>query len=294
MQSIWNEIQKKFNSGDSYTKILYINVGIFFVYKASLVFSFLFQINNLNDFLINYLYFPSNTIEFLKKPWTIISYMFLHVSFMHILFNMIWFYFGSKLFLQYFNGKQLISVYIIGGISGALFYMLCYNLFPVFNTSFQNSLLLGASASVISIFIAVSTYVPNYRVSLPFFGNIQLKYIAFILIVLDIFNIEVSNPGGHISHLGGALFGYIYIKLLNKGIDISVNYHNFINYFTRINKNKFKKVYKRKNTTDDDIYRTNKANKQKKINEILEKISKSGYESLSKSEKEILFKESKK
>ena len=246
MQSIWNEIQKKFNSGDSYTKILYINVGIFFVYKASLVFSFLFQINNLNDFLINYLYFPSNTIEFLKKPWTIISYMFLHVSFMHILFNMIWFYFGSKLFLQYFNGKQLISVYIIGGISGALFYMLCYNLFPVFNTSFQNSLLLGASASVISIFIAVSTYVPNYRVSLPFFGNIQLKYIAFILIVLDIFNIEVSNPGGHISHLGGALFGYIYIKLLNKGIDISVNYHNFINYFTRINKNKFKKVYKRK------------------------------------------------
>ena len=123
--------------------------------------------------------------------------------------------------------------------------------------------------------------------------SVQLKYIAIILIVLDIFNIEV-NPGGHISHLGGAIFGYTYIKLLKRGIDISVNYHNFINYFTRFKKNKFKKVYKRKNSSDDDLFRTNKANKQKKINEILEKISKSGYESLSKKEKELLFKESKK
>ena len=294
MQSIWKDIRNKFNSGDSYSKILYTNIAFFLIYKASLVVSFLFQINYLNDFLVNYLYFPSNTIEFLKKPWTIISYMFLHVSFMHILFNMICLYFGSKLFLQYFNGKQLISVYIVGGISGALFYMFSYNFFPVFNSSLQNSVLLGASASVISIFIAVSTYVPNYRVSLPLIGSVQLKYIAIILIVLDIFNIEVSNPGGHISHLGGAIFGYIYIKLLKRGIDISVNYHNFINYFTRFKKNKFKKVYKRKNSSDDDLFRTNKANKQKKINEILEKISKSGYESLSKKEKELLFKESKK
>ena len=294
MQSIWKDIQKNFNSGYSYSKILYVNIAFFLIYKASLVVSFLFQINYLNDFLVNYLYFPSNTIEFLKKPWTIISYMFIHVSFMHILFNMIWLYFGSKLFLQYFNGKQLISVYVIGGISGAFFYMFCYNFFPVFNSSLQNSVLLGASASVISIFIAVSTYVPNYRVSLPLIGSVQLKYIAIILIVLDIFNIEVSNPGGHISHLGGAIFGYIYIKLIKRGIDISVNYHNFINYFTRFKKNKFKKVYKRKNSSDDDLFRTNKVNKQKKINEILEKISKSGYESLSKKEKELLFKESKK
>ena len=294
MQSIWKDIQNKFNRGHSYSKILYINIAFFLIYKAYLVVLFLFEINHLNDFLVNYLYFPSNTIEFLKKPWTIISYMFLHVSFMHILFNMIWLYFGSKLFLQYFNGKQLISVYVVGGISGALFFMFCYNFFPVFNSNLQNSVLLGASASVISIFIAVSTYVPNYRVSLPLIGSVQLKYIAIILIALDIFNIEVSNPGGHISHLGGALFGYTYIKLLKRGIDISVNYHNFINYFTRFKKNKFKKVYKRKNSSDDDLFRTNKANKQKKINEILEKISKSGYESLSKKEKELLFKESKK
>tara|TARA_B100000683_G_scaffold193288_1_gene186273 strand:- start:6019 stop:6642 length:624 start_codon:yes stop_codon:yes gene_type:complete len=207
---------------------------------------------------------------------------------------MIWLYFGSKLFLQYFNGRQFLCVYILGGISGGLFYMLSYNILPAFATNIHNSVLIGASASVLAVFIAVSSYSPNYKVLLPLIGNIQLKYIALSLIVLDLVNIEVSNAGGHISHLGGAIFGFLYVGLLKKGVDISVNFYKFIGYFSFSKKNKAKKRYNRKQRFNDDFFLSKKAEKQKKINLILEKISKSGYESLSKVEKEILFKESKK
>ena len=165
--------------------------------------------------------------------------------------------------------------------------------FAVFTDNTYKSVLLGASASVIAIFIAISSYTPNYRVQLPLIGNIQLKYIALCLIILDLINIEKSNPGGHISHLGGAIFGFLYVILLRKGMDISVNFYNFIEYFFFSKKSKLKKVHKREHRGNDDVFLSNKAKKQKKINIILEKISKSGYESLSRDEKEILFKESK-
>lgn len=294
MQSIWEDIQKNFKSGTNFTKLLYLNLGVFLIYKVILLCTFIFQLNDIHLFMQNYLYFPSSSIKFISKPWTIISYMFIHTNFFHLLFNMIWLHFGSKLFLQYFNGKQLLSVYILGGISGGLFYMLCFNILPAFTDNSHNSVLFGASASVLAIFIAISYHRPNYRVVLPLIGNIQLKYIALSLIILDLVNIEVNNPGGHISHIGGAIFGFLYIILLRKGMDISVNFYNFFEHFSFSKRSKIKKAYKRKHRSNDDIFLSDKAEKQKKINLILEKISKSGYESLSKEEKEVLFKESKK
>ena len=294
MKSIWIDIQKSFKNGTNFTKVLYINIGLFLLYRLLLVLSFLFQYHDIDSLIQNYLYLPASNILFISRPWTIISYMFIHTDFFHLLFNMIWLYFGSKLFLQYFNGRQFLSVYILGGISGGLFYMLSYNILPAFATNIHNSVLIGASASVLAVFIAVSSYSPNYKVLLPLIGNIQLKYIALSLIVLDLVNIEVSNAGGHISHLGGAIFGFLYVGLLKKGVDISVNFYKFIGYFSFSKKNKAKKTYKRKQRFNDDFFLSKKAEKQKKINLILEKISKSGYESLSKVEKEILFKESKK
>ena len=294
MKSIWIDIQKSFKNGTNFTKVLYINIGLFLLYRLLLVLSFLFQYHDIDSLIQNYLYLPASNILFISRPWTIISYMFIHTDFFHLLFNMIWLYFGSKLFLQYFNGKQFLSVYILGGISGGLFYMLSYNILPAFATNIHNSVLIGASASVLAVFIAVSSYSPNYKVLLPLIGNIQLKYIALSLIVLDLVNIEVSNAGGHISHLGGAIFGFLYVGLLKKGVDISVNFYKFIGYFSFSKKNKAKKRYNRKQRFNDDFFLSKKAEKQKKINLILEKISKSGYESLSKVEKEILFKESKK
>lgn len=291
MNTIWNDIKNNYKSGTSFTRILYINLGFFILYKLLFVFSFLFDTGEINSFIKDYLALPSNSVLLQKKPWTFISYMFVHQSFFHLLFNMVWLHLGSKLFLQYFNGKQLISTYILGGISGGLLFITTFNVLQVFSSDVLTSSVVGASASVIAVFIAISTYSPNYRISIPLIGTIPLKYIAITLITLDILSISANNPGGHIAHIGGAIFGYMYVSLLKRGIDISVNFYNFINFFSqKKKKKKSKNVNTRKS---DDIFRSEKAEKQKHINSILEKISKSGYESLTKEEKELLFKESK-
>ena len=292
MKELFQKLSYEYRKSSILNKIIYLNIGIFLFISIFESFAFITQTNI--QYYLEKFYLPADTNKIIARPWTFLTYMFLHNNILHLLFNMIWLHFGSKLFLQYFNGKQLLSVYILGGISGGLFYMFCFNILPAFTNITNNSVLLGASSSVIAIFIAISSYKPNYKVLLPLIGNIQLKYIALSLIILDLVNIEVSNAGGHISHLGGAIFGFLYVSLLKKGIDISVNFYKFIGYFTFSKKNKEKKTYKRKQKFNDDFFLSKKAEKQKKINIILEKISKSGYESLSKVEKEILFKESKK
>ena len=222
--------------------------------------------------------------------------MFLHTDFIHLLINLIWLHFGSKIFLQYFTGKQLLSTYILGGIAGGVLYILSFNVFPAFQYEVETSIALGASASVLAIIIAIATYAPNYSVQFPFIGSVKLKHIAYFAIILDLISIKDGNAGGHIAHLGGVFYGFIYILLLKKGMDLSVNFHKFIGYFafTFQKKNRLKKVHKRNKKGNDDSFRKNKSDAQKQINLILEKISKSGYESLTNDEKNILFKESKK
>ena len=296
MNTIWNDIKSNFKNGSSYTRLLYINIGFFLVYKILTVSGFLFQIGNISEFVHNYLALPSIPDSFIKKPWTLISYMFVHQDFLHILFNLLWLHFGSKLFLQYFTGKQLVSTYISGGIFGGLIYILAFNIFPVFQSvPYLGSVAIGASASVLAIFIAIATYKPNYRVNLTFIGNTPIKNIAIFLVILDVLLINKENSGGHIAHLGGALFGYLYIILLKKGYDISVNFYNIIGFFnfTKTRKPRKKSRKKRSSKGNDDLFRNERSEKQKKINTVLEKISKSGYDSLTKEEKELLFKESK-
>jgi len=295
MNSIFNDIKSNFKTGSSFTRLLYVNLGVFLIIKILSAFGFLFKINDVNHFIESYLSLPSNLSELVRKPWTLISYMFVHQDFLHILFNMVWLHFGSKLFLQYFNGKQLLSTYFLGGIFGGLIYISAFNIFPVFQDApFINSVAIGASASVLAIFIAIATYSPNYIVNLTFIGNTFIKHIAIFLVVLDFLLIEKNNPGGHIAHLGGAIFGFLYINLLRKGVDLSVNFYTFLSYFKFSKKTKLKKVHKKRSSkNNDDIFRNKKSDKQKKINSILEKISKSGYDSLTKQEKDLLFKESK-
>ena len=147
MNTIWNDIKSNYKRGTSFTRILYINLGFFILYKLLFVFSFLFDTGEINVFIKDYLALSSNSVLLLKKPWTFISYMFVHQSFFHLLFNMVWFHLGSKLFLQYFNGKQLISTYILGGISGGLLFITVFNVFPVFSSDVLNS-------SVIDVFFS--------------------------------------------------------------------------------------------------------------------------------------------
>ena len=239
---------------------------------------------------------PASLIRLFTQPWSLITYMFLHVDFFHILFNMLWLFWFGKIFLDYLNGKQLFWVYILGGISGALFYILAYNLFPVFNVNIGNSFALGASASIMAVVAAIATLMPDYSLTLLFIGRIKLKHIAIFTVVIDFLLIKSDNAGGEISHLGGmawgALYSLLYLKQQNKSGVISKIIQQIKGVFSFNRKTKFK-VYHNEHPVTDEQYNVIKNNEQDQIDVILDKISKSGYTSLSKEEKALLFKSSK-
>jgi len=202
-------------------------------------------------------------------------------------------YWSGKIFLEYLGNKKFISTYILGGLAGAALFIIAFNIFPVFNSHKHFAYAMGASASVLAVLVAIATFLPNYSIHLLFIGAVRFQYIALFMVVVDILSIEKGNPGGHIAHLGGALYGFIYIKLMQQGRDISAWFDKLINFFATLFKPKSKLKIAYKRTMNDDDYNTNKILKQKKIDEILDKISTSGYESLSKQEKELLFNMSK-
>ena len=289
---MYQQIKKKFGEASILNKLIYINVTIFILFSLFDVFSFLFN-SNINSF-INKFELPSNTDIFIQQPWSIITYMFFHSSILHLLFNMIWLHFGGKILISYINVKQFLSTYLIGGICGGILFILSYNFIPAFNSIYLSAFALGSSASVFAIMIAAATYSPNLYVQLPLLGRIKLKHIAIFMITLDIISIPKGNAGGHIAHIGGALFGYFYIYQLKKGQDYSILMSKLIDIITNTFKtrSKFKTVHKR--AKSDYEFNAEKADQQKEINKILEKISKSGYDSLNQKEKDTLFSASKK
>jgi len=292
MDNILNNLKHEFKKGTILNKLIYINVGMFLLFSILGVISFMFQFDI--SPLLNKLYLPAENSRLISQPWTFITYMFLHSGFMHLLFNMLWLHFGGKIFLQYLHPKQLLSTYILGGFSGGLLFIIAYNYIPSLQGHLYGSQALGASASVLAIIVAIATYTPNYSVQFPFIGFVKLKHIAIFSVALDIISIPKGNTGGHIAHIGGAIFGYIYIKQLQKGNDFSTGFSNFLErlFNTFKNKSKLKTVHKRART--DYEFNAGKSAQQKEIDKVLEKISKSGYESLSKEEKATLFSASKK
>ena len=292
MDSILNNLKQEFKQGTILNKLIYINVGIFLLFSILGVFSFMFQFD-LSP-ILNRLYLPAENSKLLNQPWAFITYMFLHNGFLHLLFNMVWLHFAGKIFLQYLSPKQLLSTYILGGISGGLLFIIAYNYIPALAIYTQNAQALGASAAVLAIVVAIATYTPNYSVRFPFIGIVKLKHIAIFSVALDVLSIPKGNAGGHIAHLGGALFGYLYIKQLQKGNDYSIGFTTWLNSLSNLfkPKSKLKTVHKRPKT--DKQFNTEKSAQQKAVDLVLEKISKSGYESLSKEEKATLFSASKK
>ena len=292
MDSILNNLKQEFKQGTVLNKLIYINVGVFLLFSILGVFSFMFQFD-LSP-ILNRLYLPAENSKLLRQPWAFITYMFLHNGFLHLLFNMVWLHFAGKIFLQYLSPKQLLSTYILGGISGGLLFIIAYNYIPALAIYTQNAQALGASAAVLAIIVAIATYTPNYSVRFPFIGIVKLKHIAIFSVALDVLSIPKGNAGGHIAHLGGALFGYLYIKQLQKGNDFSIGLTTWLNSLSNLfkPKSKLKTVHKRPKT--DKQFNTEKSAQQKAVDLVLEKISKSGYESLSKEEKETLFSASKK
>ncbi len=288
MASITDEIRENFNRGDMMTRLIYINVGVFLIVNILKVLGFFF---NFDLSIAQWFTVKADPGALLLQPWGPVTYMFLHEGFLHILFNMIWLYFGGRIFLEYMNEKKLLSVYLLGGLAGAALYILSYNLFPVFANQLPYSQALGASASVMAIFVAIAAFVPDYTVRLMFIGTVKLKHIAIFYLLLDLLSIPNGNAGGHIAHLGGALFGFLYARQMQKGSNIASGFERFLdNFFTFFKpKPKMRTAYKSKTRTKFE-YHEQKASRQAKLDAILDKISASGYDSLTKDEKDFLFK----
>lgn len=276
-------------------KLIALNVLFFILFYLAKTVAFLFQWPS--DFLLEWFVFPKEPGEYIFKPWSIVTYSFLHSGIWHILSNMLILYYSGIYFLTYFSPKKLLNFYFMGVIIGALVYMLSYNLFPAFAGT-GRSYLLGASAGVMSVLVGIATHVPNLKIRLLFLGSIKFWYIAAFLVLLDIIQIPISNSGGHLAHLGGALFGYVYAGQLKKGNDIAGGFEKVITGFLSLfeggkkTKSNMRTVYRKPTkepVTAAKSPRFSKSEKQEKIDAILDKISKSGYDSLTKQEKDFLF-----
>jgi membrane associated rhomboid family serine protease len=291
---IWDDIKSTFRNGSNLVKLLYLNAGVFVLIKIVEVIAVLFSTPGLTDFSLRLLAVPASLPALLTRPWTIITYMFLHEGFIHLIFNLMWLFWMGKIFLEYLDQKKLVAVYILGGICGAALYVISFNLFPVFSGTLPDSIALGASASVMAIVVAIATYVPDYTVYLFLIGKVKLKYLALVMFVLtSILDFSV-NSGGKIAHIGGALFGYFYAISYRQGKDMGKGLNRFIDFIVTLFKpgKRLKVSYKK--PKNEYEYNTQKVERQAEINNILEKISKGGYDSLTKSEKDLLFKESQK
>lgn len=289
----WKDnLRYKYNTASILEKFIAINIVMFILTFAFNTIGFLMGSGGSN-FLIKWLVFPKDLADLLFKPWSILTYAFLHAGIFHILSNMIVLYFSGQIFLNFFSAKKLVNYYILGAIFGALIFALSYNLFPAFQGT-GKSYLIGASASVMAILVGIATKIPNFQVRLMFLGNLKLWWIAAALVVLDFIQIPLGNPGGHLAHLGGAAIGYLYTKQLEKGNDIgswiesSISAISDFSFSSKSNP-KMKTVYKNKKKTEKKKVDQKDKNNQEKIDKILDKISSSGYGSLTKEEKDFLF-----
>ncbi len=294
-------IRRFFESGSLLSRLILINIGVWLLTYLAGVVAWLFKSETGAWEFVRFLAVPADLETLISRPWTVFTYMFLHERFWHIFFNMYMLWFGGTIFLQHLTERHLLRVYIIGGLAGAFLYIFSFNVFPVFADHAAGSAALGASASVLAILIAIAAYRPNHTLNLVFFGPVKLKYLALIFVLIDLFSIQSSgNAGGHIAHLGGAIAGFLYIfALFNTK---ATEYHkkrpqkkfSLNDLFPKKKKNKgFRSVNRNGRPLSDEEYNANRAKKQKEIDRILEKIARSGYDSLSSKEKEMLFKQSK-
>ncbi len=285
---------------NAHAQLIIINVVVFIVLGVIMVIS---EVTGFTAFFnaIHYQFqIPARLVDFITKPWTIITYSFAHdlTGILHILFNMLTLYWFGKLFVEYLGGDKLVALYVLGAISGGIFYLLSYNLIPYFieRTVVNNITMVGASASINAIVVGAATLLPDYTFFLLFFGAVRIKYIAAIIVFLSFLGTIGSNAGGNIAHLGGALMGFIYIKQMQVGVNWGGWITAMIDWIKGlfVSRPKVKVSYRKEESkTKKSTSNLTKAS-QEEIDVILDKISDRGYESLSKDEKEKLFNASKK
>lgn len=303
-RSFLDEIKYRYKTGSVLLKLIYINIGVFAVLK---ILHIIFYLTDLSQFLelqgrftsLSWNWLGSTHVleDLIYRPWSIFTYMFVHEGLWHIAGNMIILFFIGRIFLDFFGPRKLLATYILGGLAGWLLYFISYNVFPIFEG--VRGPIWGASASVMAIFFAIAVYQPNYRISFPFIGAVKLIYIALIYLAIDIVAIPSgANVGGHLGHLGGAFYGYLLASQFKQNRDIGMWFEKFLDNLTNLFKggSKMKVVHKQKRKgkkkarfMTDEEYNAEKIAKQKKVDKILDKISRAGYDSLTKDEKDFLF-----
>lgn len=304
--SIWKDLKWQFEFGSPLVKIIFINVFVFICINFLLVIDF-FAKTSIAATVLDYLSFKASK-DFLYQPWSVLTYQFTHLNFLHLLFNMLWLYWFGSIINDFIGKNKILPLYILGGFCGALFYAVISNILlqtrPDLSTA--NAIMCGASAGVMAIVLATATLAPNYEVRLLFIGGIKIKWIALVIVLLDIIFLNDKNLGGHLSHLGGAFFGWLYIAQLRNGRDFAHTFYDVIDFFKNVfkRKPKLKVVYKEKQKVysnvkhqQNDKTKTqstlSKQEKQKQLDTILDKINSSGYDSLSKEDKDFLYQISK-
>ncbi len=287
-----DQVKAFFSQNNIVVKLIKINIAVWLIVSLFNLFQYLYGWKDSN-IIVHFLAVPASLDSLITRPWTLFTYMFLHEEIFHIFMNMLMLYFGGILFMQFLDSRKLLNTYIFGGLMGSVFYVISYNIFPIFQFSLPFSMALGASASVLAIIVAVATYAPEFSVQLILFGNVKLKYLGIIFVLIDLLSIKGNNPGGHIAHLGGAFYGFLIAYNLRHSI-FKLPSFNFDSIFKKKAKMKFTKTETSSRPMTDEEYNKRRAERQKLIDAILDKISKKGYESLSKEEKEILFKSSNK
>jgi membrane associated rhomboid family serine protease len=289
--SFIRDIQMQFGQATALYRLMAINIAVFLILMLIRTIMYLVAGDTqLVTEMVGWLSLPASPAAILYQPWGFLTYMFLHQDIMHILFNMLILYWTGKLFTEYLGNEKLWGTYVLGAITGAVLYVLAFNLFPAFEAARSTAYLLGASAGVIAILVAIATLLPDYTVHLLLFGAVRLKYLAIVSILLYFISIPLGNAGGHIAHLGGALFGFVMVKQLRAGRDLT-------SWLTGLGSRKRKvpmKVVSRggRLANSDEQLREQAIATQEMVDQILDKINKSGFDSLSKQEKEILYKAS--
>ena len=278
--NIIDDIKLQYRIGGIANKMIYWNVGLFLL---SIIFFYQFKTGGF-DFP-NWLAVSSEPNVVLYKPWTLLTYAFLHYGFLHLFFNMMVLNFSSRLFLTFFTQKQYLGLYILSAIFAGLCFVVSFYFLH------QSSTMVGASAAIMALLVATTTYQPLMELRLLLIGNVKLWHITAVILLLDLLQIQMNNTGGHIAHLSGAFFGYIYIKLLQNGTDLSKIISKITTVFDSKKATPFKKVHvnPRKPAVKKVSKIVVKDKTQQQIDEILDKISQSGYDSLTSEEKDFLF-----
>jgi membrane associated rhomboid family serine protease len=285
--NIIDDLKLQYKMGGIVTQLIFWNAALFvFLW----LFFALLSLLGVNIDYLHYVSLSSNPALLLWKPWSLLSYAFFHSGIMHIVFNMIVLNFSGRLFMTFFTSKQLLGLYVLSAIFAGLCYILVFYILNI------DAPIVGASAAIMAILVATTTYYPLMELRLLIIGNVKLWHVTAVIIIIDLMQLRSENMGGHISHLSGALFGFIFIKLLQNGTDLSVGVSRVITFFSNLFKKNtstpFKKVHKNySKPVEKSVSKiVTKDKSQQQIDEILDKISQSGYDSLTKEEKEFLFK----